>query len=412
MNKFTFHLISLAHLPQSAEYMSCAFTQKNRKMAKMMTSLGHTVYFYGAEGSDVEEYCKNEPGKLIFIETHKLRDIAQDYGDGDNRFDVGYDWTNSDYRHDFNSEKKPSTLKFYASCIANINKVKKDDHFLLLSQGSYHRPIKDGVKLFLNCEFGIGYRGSEVDNFRAFESSYIQNFSYGSQAPYACINGSYYDRVIPNYFSSDDIEFSNIKHNYYFFIGRMIKRKGIITAYETCKALGVKLVIAGQGAHVTEKGTLLPNDDPDFELPAGDWEYVGFADVEMRKKLMAHAIATFTPTEYLECFAGTHVESMLSGTPVLTTDFAAFPGTFKNGEGGYHCNTLDDFVWAAKKCRELKSKDVRKQAERYLMENVRWDYQRWFDDLYQVFLSKKTGKDIGWHYIRKNEPEWRKKIYW
>lgn len=369
----------------------------------MLLSLGHEVFFYGSEGSDVP--CTK------FIETHKLADIAKDYGDGDNRFEIGYDWTNTDFRHDFNTNRKPSTIKFFESCIYNIKKHKKDDDFLLLTQGSYHKPVRDAVGLFLNLESGIGYRGSMADNFRAFESAYIQNFTYGSENPYACSNGSYYDRVIPNYFDPADIEFSAKKDDYYFFIGRMIKRKGIITAYETCKALGAKLIIAGQGAHVTDKGTLLPNDDPDFELPKGDWEYVGYADIEKRKKLMAKAIATFTPTEYLECFAGTHVESMLSGTPVLTTDFGVFTGTFKNGEGGYHCNTLDDFVWAAKECKKLNPKEVRKQAERYLMDNVRWDFERWFDDLYAVYESTKSGKK-GWHRIRDKQPRWREKIYW
>jgi len=367
----------------------------------MLLSLGHEVYFYGSEGSQVE--CTE------FIKTHTLSDIRKDYGDGDNRFEIGYDWTGTDFRHDFNTKRKPSTLKFYETCIREINKRKKDDDFLLLTQGSYHLPIKRGVNLYLSCEPGIGYRGSLAENFRAFESSYIQNFTYGSEHPRECINGAYYDRVIPNYFDLRDVEFSKKHEDYYFFIGRMIKRKGIMTAYLACKELGKKLVIAGQGAHVTEKGTLLPNTDPDFELPKGNWEYVGFADVEKRKELMKGAIATFTPTEYLECFAGTHVESRLHGTPVLTTNFAVFPGTVENGLDGYRCDTLDDFVWSAKECEKLDRKLVRKRAERYLMDNVRWDFEKWFQDLHQLYLSTKGEK--GWHHIRKKQT-FRDNIYW
>lgn len=397
-----FHLLSLAHLPQNKTFMSCAFSMKNRKLAKMLTSLGHTVFFYGSEGSDVLEYCAGQPGELVFVETHTLADIAKDYGDGDNRFSIGYDFTNCDFRHDFNSLRKPSTVKFYNSCIAYINANKQPDDFLLCTQGSYQTPIVDAVKLFLVCEPGIGYRGSVKGRFRAFESSYIQNFTYGSEAPYQCINGSYYDRVIPNYFDPDEVEFSAEKDDYYFFIGRMIKRKGIITAAMACNALGKKLIIAGQGASVRSNGHLIPNNTPDFDLPPGTWEYVGFVNVEQRKKWMSRAIATFTPTEYLECFAGTHVESMLHGTPPITTNFAVFPGTIPDcvdGYVGFRCNTLQDFVLAAEAARHVDPYAVRKYGERFLMDEVKLDYQRWFDDLYRVYQSATDGTKKGWHYI-------------
>jgi len=345
----------------------------------MLLSLDHEVFYYGAEGSDVP--CTQ------FIQTHTLEDIRKDYGDGfDN--EIGYNWQQVDFRHDYNAPRKPSTLRYYATCMEAINQTKKPDDFLLLTQGSYQQPIAQSVNLFLTCEPGIGYRGSIKGVFRAFESSYIQNFTYGSEHPYECINGSCYDRVIPNYFDPQDIEYSDKKEDYYLFIGRMIKRKGILTSYSACKQIGKKLVIAGQAAHVDNRGFLVPNEYPDFELPPGNWEYVGFADIEKRKKLMSCAIATFTPTEYLECFAGTHIESMLSGTPPITTNFGVFPGTIPDcefGKIGFRCNTLQDFVDATIKAKNVDPSYIRKYAERFLMENVKWEYQNWFYDLYNLY---------------------------
>jgi glycosyltransferase involved in cell wall biosynthesis len=401
---YRFHMLGLVHLPCSKAYMSCAFTQKNHKLARMLLSLGHEVFYYGAEGSDVP--CTQ------FIETHTLKDICADYGDGDNRFEIGYDWTNTDFRHDFNSERKPSTLKFNKNTIEAIDKIKKPDDFLLMTQGYYQKPIADTVKLFLTCEPGIGYRGSIKGNYRAFESAYIQNFTYGSHAPYECINGSYYDRVIPNYFDPEDSEFSKEKKDYYFFIGRMIKRKGILTAYLATQAIGAKLIIAGQGGVVLADGTLTATNTPDFSIPKGNWEYVGFVSGQQRKDLFKYAKATFTPTEYLECFAGTHIESMLHGTPIITTDFGVYSGgTFIDGVHGFKCNTLDDFIFATKNVHKLDPTVIRQWAERYLMDNVKWEYQKWFDDLYQVYLSATMPDTQGWHYIRKEEPEWRKVLY-
>jgi len=373
----------------------------------MLIDLGHEVFFYASEGSDIQEYCNSD--RLHYIQTHTLEDIAKDYGDGynlDSFPSVGYNFQNCDFRHDFSSERKPSTLKFYKNCIEKINEIKQNDDFLLCSQGYYHKPISDAVKLFLTCEPGIGYRGSVASNFRAFESAYIQNFTYGSEHPFECINGSYYDRVIPNYFDDNDIEFSAEKEDYYLFIGRMIKRKGIITAYLTAKALNKKLIIAGQGGIVLPNGNLTAIDEPDFEIPPATWEYVGYADVETRKKLMSKAKLAILPTEYLECFGGTTCECALSGTPVLTSNFGCFPGTILPGMG-YHCDTLDDFVYYAKKAEQLDNHNVRASAEKYLMQNVKWEYQKWFSDLYQVYLSSVSNTPIGWNYIRPEIPEWR-----
>lgn len=388
MRKYRFHLLGLVHLPCKKEYMSCAFNQKNHKLARMLLSLGHEVWFYGPEGSDVP--CSK------FIQTNTLSDIRKAWGDGDNRFEIGYDWTNSDFRHDFTGKKSDAWNKFNQVAITTIRKEKRDDDFLLCTQGIYQKPIADAVDLFLTCEPGIGYRGS-CQKFRAFESSYIQNFTYGSEHPFECINGSYYDRVIPNYFDPEDIRYVADKGDYFLFIGRMIKRKGIITADLVCRHLGKKLIIAGQGAHVDPDGRLIPNESPDFILEPGTWEYVGYVGVEKRKKLMASAIATFAPTEYLECFAGTHIESMLSGTPVITTNFGVFPGTVVNGVNGFRCNTLQDFIDAAKNVASLSPTGVRNSAEKYLMDNVKLEYQRWFDDLYNVYESARDNSQQGWH---------------
>ena len=306
-----FHLLGLAHLPQSKTYQSCAFTQKNRKLAKMLVDLGHEVFFYGPEGSDVLDYVMSSGrvnGKLTFIETHKLVDIAKDYGDGDNRFEIGYDWTTQDFRHDLSgSERKPSTLKVYKECIDYINKVKRPDDFLLCTQGAYHKPIADAVGLFLQCESGIGYRGWSEPMFHAFESSYGQNFLYGSHTPFGSATGRYYDRVIPTYFDLNDYEYGDVKDDYFLFMGRMIKRKGVLTAELATRATGDHLILAGQGACVDSSGYLKDNDPQEYQIAPGNWEYVGYADVEKRKKLMSRAKAVFVATEYLEMFGGVNV---------------------------------------------------------------------------------------------------------
>jgi hypothetical protein len=41
---------------------------------------------------------------------------------------------------------------------------------------------------------------------------------------------------------------------------------------------------------------------------------------------------------------------------------------------------------------------VRAYGERFLMDNVKMEFQQWFEDIYQVYLST-DGETPGWHYI-------------
>lgn len=387
MRSLRFHLLGYVHLPASLEYLGCAFTCKAIRLAKMLTELGHTVFYYGCRGEkgNVDEYCNSD--KLHFVQTHTLKDIRKEWGEGDNRFEIGYNWEVKNFKHDFNTPRTQTTRKFYARCIEEINKRKKPDDFLLIMQGMYHKPIDDGVKLWLTCEPGIGYRGS-YSRFRAFESAYLQNFTYGSEHPRQSINGSYYDRVIPNYFDPKDFEFSEIKDDYFFYIGRMIQRKGVWTAIRATEAVGEKLKLGGQVTSEIDVNNLPPH-----------CEFLGYIDLRKRKKLLARAKGVFVPTIYLEAFAGTHVEAMLSGTPVITTNFGVFPGTFTHGVHGFRCNTLQDFVDATKRISTLSPREIRKFAERYLMDNVKHKFNEWFHDLYQLYLSAMDENVKGWHHL-------------
>jgi glycosyltransferase involved in cell wall biosynthesis len=374
--QYRFHLLGLTHLPVSEEYMGCAFTQKIVKMSKMLLSLGHEVFLYGSEGSDAP--CTEH------IQTHTLADIRREWGVGDNRTPIGYDWKRDGFKHDFNEEKPTdATIKFRSNTIRAINERKKDDDFLLIMQGYYHKEIDDAVGLEMTLEPGIGYRGSYA-KYRAFESAYLQNFTYGSEHPRQSIDGNYYDRVIPNYFDGKDFPFQPEKEDYFLYIGRMIKRKGVYVALETAKAVGAKLILAGQG-----------------ELPIGNYpdaEVIGYVGPERRAELMGKAKAVFVPTEYLEAFGGVHVEAMLCGTPCITSDFGVFPGTVVNGANGFRGNTLQDFVDAARSVGDLDPYIVRTYGERYLMDNVKWEFQKWFDDIYRVYLNQKDRSVKAWSY--------------
>jgi len=245
-------------------------------------------------------------------------------------------------------------------------------------------------------EPGIGYRGSikKLANGRSvargFESSFIMNYTYGREnhdnpsSP----NGAYYDRIFPNYFDNKDFTYKEKKEDYFFFIGRLIHRKGVQTAINTAVALNTKLYIAGQ-----------KDENEKINLDHPLVEYIGYVDPEKRTEMMANAKACFIPTTYIEPFGGTNVESQLCGTPVLTTDFGAFTDTVVQGVTGYRCHTLNDFVQCAKIVDKLDPKAIRKHAERYLMDNMKWELEDWMREYYQVYLSATVPDTKGWSHV-------------
>jgi glycosyltransferase involved in cell wall biosynthesis len=191
--------------------------------------------------------------------------------------------------------------------------------------------------------------------------------------------------VIPNYFDEKDFTFSRDKEDYFFFIGRMIERKGVGVAIKTVEAVDGKLILAGQG---------------DYPINSPNCEFVGYVEPEERSRLMSKAKAVFVPTLYLEAFGGVNVEAQLCGTPVITTNFGVFPETVADGVTGYRCNTLQDFVDAANNVCNLNPDVIRSIASsRYLMDNVRWQFNRWFKDLYQLYLSTRGDGTLGWHHL-------------
>jgi glycosyltransferase involved in cell wall biosynthesis len=392
---YTFHFLGLTHLPVSERFPGCAFTQKVWKLSKMLTEAGHTVYVYGVEGGD--------PVCTEYVKVLDLNDIRDEYGVGDNRFELGYDHTSSFFKHNFDPPYNKASQKFFKNAIKEINKRKADDHFLLCSMGANNKPIADEVNLYLTVEPGVGYRGSYA-NFKAFESSFIQNYTYGWKYDGKSANGNNYDVVIPNYFDPNDFEFKKEKQDYFLYIGRMIRRKGILIAIETCRAIGAKLILAGQGGR--QEGNTVYGED--FSATYDNMEYVGFADKKKRSDLMSNAKATWLATEYLEPFGGTSIESLFCGTPVIVSNYGVFPETIAHGVVGYRCQTLDQFVWAAKNIDRIKPETCREYAvKNFSMEHVNEMFAEWFDMLYYLYESSRDPSKKGWSRITE-----RKDLNW
>lgn len=308
-----------------------------------MKGLGHTVYLYaGTENeAEVDELvtCITEEERVAFL--------------------AGKHYVDADFNYNL-----PTWRNFNDKAIEGIKARAGEKDFICLIGGLAQKQIADALPNMMSVEFGIGYGGT-FSKYRVFESYAWMHTVYGTQNNNAhAIDGNFYDAVIPNYFEVDKFPFRDKKDDYYLFIGRLTGRKGFQIAADVCKKLGKRLIIAGHGT------------------PPEYGEYVGVVGPKKRGELMAGAIATFVPTLYIEPFGGVAIESMLCGTPIITTDWGAFTETNVHGVTGFRCHNQVEFMKAAEDVKELDFIQIRKDAiSKYSVDVVAKQYELYFKRL-------------------------------
>jgi len=359
-----FHILGLPHTVTSKEFNACAYTQKVVKFGKMMKELGHEIIHYGHEDSDL--ICDEH----VTVLTND--DFKKSYG--------SHDWRKTFFKFNTNDHAYQT---FFANAIREVGFRKKKNDFILPFWGSGVRPICDAHQHdMIVVEPGIGYAGGHWARWKVFESYAIYHAYYGMSAVGSC-KQDWYDVVIPNYFDVDDFHFNEKKEDYFLYLGRVYSGKGVEVAIQATERAGVKLVIAGQ----KEEG---------YELPK-HVEYVGYADVETRKKLMSNAKASFVASMYVEPFGGVQVENLLSGTPTITTDWGSFTENNLHGITGFRCRTMGDFVDAIHNIDIIKPENCRKFGENFTLENVAPMYDKYFQDVLNVYNGEgwySKGNDI------------------
>jgi glycosyltransferase involved in cell wall biosynthesis len=272
----------------------------------------------------------------------------------------------------------PTYKKFYANAIAALAARKRPRDFLLCMWGAGHKPVADAHPDLIHVEPGIGYGGGHFAPYKVFESYAMLHAYYGVSAVCTANKIGWYDVVIQNYFNPLDFEFDRRKSNYLLFLGRVYEGKGIHIAQQIVKATGRRLIVAG------------PCSEPiSFDENV---EYVGIADIERRRELLANARALIAPSTFLEPFCGTVTEAHFSGTPTITADWGAFAENNINGVTGYRCRTFEEFCWATENADRIDPYACRNWAmANFTIERVGEMYEEFFRSVMNIY----TGK--GWY---------------
>lgn len=356
------HLTGLPHTETTSDFLTCAYTQKIVKFGRMMTDAGYDVVLYS--GEDNETPCAEHVQVFTRAERERWFGVH----------DSGSLWGHLTW----DPASEPWTL-VNARTAAAIRERAEPEDLVLLIAGLAQRPLAVALADLTSCEWGVGYEGI-FSPFCAFESYAWRHVLYSKMAaPGTTTVGRWYDAVIPNYFDPDDFGPARPPDRppYFLFIGRGIRRKGPQIAADVAEYLGVQLVIAG--------AEIEPGGFPAYG------ERAGIVGPAIRREMMAGAVAVFAPTLYGGPFEGVAVEAMMSGAPVITSDWGAFAETVQDGDG-WRCHTMAEYVDAGRAAlngiRHDRAGVRRARRERainrYGLNAVGAQYERFFGRLFEL----------------------------
>ena len=361
-----FHVLGLAHTICTKEYSTCAFTQKVYKFCQMAMKAGHEVILYGHP--DDTAPCTEH----VICTSTAVQEACY----------PGWDWHTQGFPvahlpHD------DAHRHFNEHAIRYIRERQQPGDFLICMFGYGQKVIGEQ---FLNdprmivTEPGIGYAGGYFTHHKAFESYALLHCYLGLDSVRQANEFKWYDVVIPNYFDPADFEYREKKDDYLAFLGRLGPGKGQHIAEQLAAATGHRLIVAGHHPYGEQKA-------------APGVEYIGPIGPAARKALLAGARAVICASTFVEPFCGVQVEALLSGTPVISSDFGAFAEVNIHGETGYRCRTFRDFREAVDAVDRglISPRACYERGMDYSMGNIWPMYEKFFDDAWNAKFGK------GWY---------------
>jgi glycosyltransferase involved in cell wall biosynthesis len=351
------------------EQVTDAYSTKIYLLCKKFLEEGHEIAYYGVEGNNCP--CTENIPYLpyeVWNRSHGVTRTAEDWHEFGNNLE-SYQYAEE---------------HFLQPILDNFNE--RNNEVILSTFGLWSEKLRSLPQPTI--EWGIGY-DHPWSTYRAYESYAWQHIQYAKLGKdYDIIGPKWYDAMIPGYADKDQFRFEKNKQDYLLFIGRIMDTKGINIAIQLAEKYQTRLVVAGNG----ETGLL--KDKPYVE-------YVGCADLDEKRELFANAKATLCMSQYVEPFGNVHVESLMSGTPVITTDFGVYSETVPHGMVGYRGRVWEDHCYAIENIHKIDPQVCRDWAEaNFSMEAVYPKFNAFFKKCAAI---ESDGEHPWYHMINDNE---------
>jgi glycosyltransferase involved in cell wall biosynthesis len=319
-------VVSLPHTLLTKSYDWCAYTAKVRRFISMVAAAGHEVIVYGP---DVQEL---EPVYADYVSIVQESDRLEWFGGPEWNKDEVFDrWDLNDVCWQVSNHRAAEAIRERWQPGDILGLIGGLCQLQIITELSDLNP--------LTTEWGIGYSGVIEGTHKVFES---YAWMHHVAARRRTDDMHFFDTVVPNCFDVDDFDFGAEPGEYLLYMGRPNPRKGLPIIADIAARTKIPVIIAGQ------PGPVVPGTS-----------YAGLVTGKAKKQLLAGARALLCPTTYLEPFGGVAVEAMMSGTPVIATDYGAFTETVVQGYTGYRCRMLADFMAAVDDVETLDRETIR-----------------------------------------------------
>lgn len=116
------------------------------------------------------------------------------------------------------------------------------------------------------------------------------------------------------------------KEDYYCFVGRFSKEKGVTTLIKAALGLPYRLILIGDGP--------LSDELKGMAGLSNNISFVGYKEWDELKDIVSKARFIVTPSEWYEVFGLVNIEAQALGTPVLGANIGGIPETIVEGKTG------------------------------------------------------------------------------
>lgn len=251
-------------------------------------------------------------------------------------------------------------LKFYGISLRLLNNIDLVINFGRVDYLSiFLRANKKIINVFENPinQYEVDYLNPYTKNVRLVAVSKDQ---------FSEINSGFFFNVIHNCADTDFLDYvENTKRDYFVFIGRLTRNKGVDKAIDLAKQANVKLKIAGPipSIEATEDYTYYKEKIEPL-IDGGQICHAGSLHDDHKNDFFAGALANLFPVQWKDPCPLTVCESLACGVPVIASNFASMPELIQHGVTGYLCDSDDEFLEAISCVSSLSNSFCRNAAEK------------------------------------------------
>lgn len=274
-------------------------------------------------------------------------------------------------------------VNFYEQLmISKIYQMDQKERFDIIHIHPYRRavqfaPLTKTPTVFTLHDPIEGFKKFMLEKTKEQPDTYLITLNNAQRKPLPDLN---YVGTIYNGLDLKKYKFNEKAKDYFVAAGRFVPEKGIDLAIKAAKRAKVKLKIAGGLAEGDYFETKIK------PYLGKNIEYVGMIDYLKMGDFYRQAKGLLYPHRWEEPFGLIFIESMATGTPVITFDRGSAREIIEDGKTGFIVKNINEMVKAIKKIDKIKREDCRMRVEKkFTIERMVSDYEK----VYYQILSQR-----------------------